>query len=82
MRVRSWVVVGQGVSLRITTRRFTQFTDAFSKKWENHKASLALWFAFLQLLPQASDVAGNASDGGLENHVWTIQALIAESAKF
>ena len=28
------------------TRRFTRLTNAFSKKWENHWAAVACWFAF------------------------------------
>jgi hypothetical protein len=31
------------------TRRFTWLTNAFSKKWENHWAALALWFAWYNL---------------------------------
>ena len=27
-------------------RRFTRLTNGFSKKWENHWAAVALWFAF------------------------------------
>jgi hypothetical protein len=34
------------LSIRMATRRFTRLTNAFSKKWENHEAALALWFAY------------------------------------
>jgi transposase InsO family protein len=27
-------------------RRLTRLTNAHSKKWENHEAALALWFAY------------------------------------
>jgi transposase-like protein/IS1 family transposase len=36
----------QNLSMRMGIRRFTRLTNAFSKKWENHWAAVALWFAF------------------------------------
>jgi hypothetical protein len=34
------------LSIRMAVRRFTGLTNAFSKKWENHWATVALWFGF------------------------------------
>jgi hypothetical protein len=36
----------QNLSIRMGTRRFTRLANAFSRKWENHWAALALWFAW------------------------------------
>lgn len=36
----------QNLNIRMAMRRFTRLTNAFSKKWENLKAALALYFAY------------------------------------
>jgi hypothetical protein len=46
----------QNLNLRMGVRRFTRLTNAFSKKFSNH-------CHLLQLLPRASNLAGDASDG-------------------
>jgi hypothetical protein len=39
-------VEGQNLNIRMAMRRFTRLTNGFSKKWENLKAALALYFAY------------------------------------
>jgi IS1 family transposase len=34
----------QNLSMRMSIRRFTRLTNAFSKKIENHAAAVAIWF--------------------------------------
>ncbi len=36
----------QNLNIRMAMRRFTRLTNGFSKKWENLKAALALYFAY------------------------------------
>ncbi len=36
----------QNLNIRMNVRRLTRLTNAFSKKWQNHKAALALYFAY------------------------------------
>jgi IS1 family transposase len=36
----------QNLTMRMTIRRLTRLTNAHSKKWENHGAALALYFAY------------------------------------
>src|SRR5438552_8056167 len=36
----------QNLTMRMQIRRFTRLTNGFSKKWENHWAALALYFAY------------------------------------
>jgi IS1 family transposase len=45
-RICTSIVERSNLSLRMGIRRFTRLTNAFSKKWENHWAAVALWFTF------------------------------------
>jgi hypothetical protein len=36
----------QNLSMRMSIRRFTRLTKAFSKKIENHAAAVAIWFMY------------------------------------
>ena len=36
----------QNLTIRMHMRRLTRLTNGFSKKWENHWAAVAIWFAF------------------------------------
>lgn len=47
-------------------RRFTRLTNAFSKKWENLQAALALYFAWYNFCRSASQASNG---GGITDHV-------------
>ena len=77
------------LTIRMTNRRMTRLTNAFSKKWENHQASLALTLAYYnfcrphQTLTEATREEGKravpttpAMQAGLEDHPWTLKELI------
>jgi hypothetical protein len=51
-------------TLRQGCKRLTRLTYAFSKKWENLKAALALHFRVLQLLQDPRLAEDHARDGG------------------
>ena len=67
----------QNLSMRMGIRRFTRLTNAFSKKVENHAASVVLWFAYYNFcrIHQTLRVTP-AMEAGLADHVWPISELV------
>src|SRR5271170_2055746 len=49
--------------MQMAIHRFRGLTEAFSKKLPNLKAAVALYFAYLQVLPHLSDFACYSRDG-------------------
>ncbi len=67
----------QNLTMRMQIRRLTRLTNAFSKKWENLKASLALhfaWYNFCRVHQTLGVTPGMES--GLTDHVWGIAELL------
>ena len=66
----------QNLSMRMSIRRFTRLTNAFSKKLENHAASVAIWFMYYNFcrVHQTLRVTP-AMEAGTSNHVWSIEEL-------
>jgi hypothetical protein len=57
--------------MRMSIRLFTRLTNAFSKKWENHWAALALYFAFYNFCRIHSSIRVTpAMQAGITDHVW------------
>jgi len=67
----------QNLSMRMSIRRFTRLTNAFSKKVENHAAAVALWFMYYNFcrVHQTLRVTP-AMEAGLADHVWTLDELV------
>lgn len=65
------------LNLRMHLRRFTRLTNAHSKKLENLKAAVTLYFAWYNFVrvSQAHRVTP-AMEAGLTDHVWTLAELI------
>lgn len=65
------------LSLRMSCRRFTRLTNAFSKKLENHAAAVSLYVAHYNLcrVHEALRVTP-AMALGVANHIWSIGELI------
>jgi IS1 family transposase len=68
----------QNLTMRMQIRRLTRLTNAFSKKWENLRAAIALHFAYYNFcrIHQTIRVTP-AMEAGLTDHVWTIAELLA-----
>src|SRR6202012_3969707 len=67
----------QNLTMRMSMRRFTRLTNAFSKKVENHVAAIALHYAYYNFcrIHQTLRVTP-AMEAGLTDHVWTIAELL------
>jgi hypothetical protein len=63
--------------MRMSMRRFTKLTNAFSKKVENHAASVALHFMHYNFcrIHQTLRVAP-AMAASVTNHVWEIRKIL------
>jgi IS1 family transposase len=68
------------LTTRMSVRRFTRLTNAFSRKVENHAAAVALHFAHYNYCRPHMTLGRKttpAMAAGVTDHVWTIDELIA-----
>ena len=67
-------------TLRQWCKRFTRLTYAFSKKWANLEAALALHFVHYNFCRVHGTLRVTpAMESGLSNHVWNLEELLAEA---
>lgn len=68
----------QNLTLRMSNRRFTRLTNAFSKKLENHKHHAAIHFMHYNFcrIHQTLRVTP-AMEAGITDHVWTLEEVVA-----
>jgi hypothetical protein len=71
----------QNLTMRMNMRRFTRLTNAFSKKLENHRYALSLYFMHYNFARPHKTLAypypkTPAMAAGLSDHVWTIEELV------
>jgi IS1 family transposase len=67
----------QNLTMRMQIRRLTRLTNAFSKKWENLKAAVALHFAFYNFCRMHKTIRCTpAMESGITNHVWSLAELL------
>lgn len=69
----------QNLTMRMSMRRFTRLTNAFSKKVENLAAAVSLHFAFYNLCRPHTTLGKGitpAMAAGVTDHVWTLHDLI------
>ena len=67
----------QNLTMRMSMRRFTRLTNAFSKKVENHCAAVALYFVYYNFgrVHQTLRVTP-AMEAGLADHIWTVAEIV------
>ena len=71
----------QNLTMRMSMRRFTRLTNAFSKKLENHVLALALYFMHYNFARPHKTLANPypttpAMAAGVTDHVWTIEEIV------
>jgi len=78
MRICTSFVERQNLTIRMQMRRFTRLTNAFSKKRENLKWALALFFAYYNFCRVHGAIKTTpAIESGLTDHIWTIGELLS-----
>ncbi len=67
----------QNLTMRMSIRRFTRLTNAFSKKVENHAAAVALHFMYYNFcrVHQTLRVTP-AMEAGISSHVWSLVEIV------
>jgi hypothetical protein len=66
--------------LRMSMRRFTRLTNAFSKKLDNHMAAIALHFLHYNFARPHKTLANPyprtpAMAAGIADHIWTLREI-------
>ncbi len=80
-KVSTSYIERQNLTMRMSMRRFTRLTNAFSKKLENHEYALALYFMHYNFARPHKSLANPchrtpAMAAGLSNHVWMVDEII------
>ena len=67
----------QNLTMRMSMRRFTRLTNAFSKKLDNHEAAIALHFMHYNFarVHQTLRVTP-AMEAGVSDHVWSLEEIV------
>jgi hypothetical protein len=66
------------LSVRMTVRRYTRLTNAFSKKIENHAAAVALgYFAYNFIKIHSTLRCSPAMAAGVTDRLWEVSDLVA-----
>ena len=76
-RICTSIVERSNLSLRMGLRRFTRLTNAFSKKWENHWAAVAVWYCWYNFGRVHKSLRTTpAMAAGISDHIWSVRDLL------
>jgi hypothetical protein len=68
----------QNLTMRMSMRRFTRQTNAFSKKVENHAYQVALHFMHYRFARIHKTLrVSPAMEAGISDHVWSLEEIAA-----
>lgn len=81
-RVSTSIVERHNLSVRMENRRFTRLTNAFSKRWANHHAALALYFAYYNFCRMHKSLRCTpAMAAGIAKSVFTLKDLLTAATQ-
>ncbi len=67
----------QNLTMRMSMRRFTRLTNAFSKKVENHMHSVAMYMMFYNFCRIHKSLRVTpAMAAGISDHVWSLEEMV------
>ena len=65
--------------MRMSMRRFTRLTNAFSKKLDNHVAAIALYFVFYNLCRIHKTLrVSPAMAAGVSDRLWSLEDVVSK----
>ncbi len=77
-RVSTSHVERHNLSTRMSSRRYTRLTNAFSKSWIKHYAALSLWYAYYNFCRVHRSLRVTpAMEAGITDHIWALKELLA-----
>jgi len=84
-KVSTSYVERQNLTMRMQNRRFTRLTNGFSKKLENHKYALALYFMHYNFARAHKTLANPyprtpAMASNLTDHIWSFEEIVKLNA--
>jgi hypothetical protein len=75
------IVERQNLNMRMSMRRFTRLTNAFSKKLENLQAAVGLHFAHYNLVRLHKTLRVTpAMAAGVTDRVWSLEELVERTS--
>jgi IS1 family transposase len=78
LHISTSFVERQNLTMRMSMRRFTRLTNAFSKKIDNHVAAIALHFMHYNFCRVHKTLRVTpAMEAGLAHHVWSVEELVS-----
>ena len=78
MHVSTYYAERQNLTMRMSMRRFTRLTNAFSKKFDNHCHALALYFVYYNFIRMHKTLRVTpAMAASLTDKLWGWEDVIA-----
>jgi hypothetical protein len=76
------IIERQNLTMRMSMRRFTRLTNAFSKKLENLQAAVGLHFARYNLVRVRKTLRVTpAMAAGVTDRLWSLEELVEQTSK-
>jgi hypothetical protein len=82
-KVSTSYIERQNLTMRMSMRRFTKITNAFSKKLKNHELAITLHFMYYNFVRAHKTLANPyprtpAMVAGLVDHIWPIEEIVKQ----